>query len=177
MSLDLYVKTKNPILSSGTGVFVRENGRTFELKTVEDVRSRFPDADLSNISVDTGETFEFFHINLTHNLTEMASHIPCGNHSAYELLWHPERMWGECDVKKYIEEWNYTEEGWKLRPEWVSMLEEAMKYALKHEKELSAYNPDNGWGSYEQFRDALCELFAKVYPIEDYDNYYIVASV
>lgn len=51
MSLDLYITSKTPIRKRGTGVFVRENGQTVELKTMEEVRSHFPDADLSHITV------------------------------------------------------------------------------------------------------------------------------
>lgn len=178
MSLDLYIKKKTPIIKSGTGVYARENGRMFELKTVNEVMSRFPNTDPSSIKVEEYETDEYFHTNLTHNLCEMADHIPVGgNFTAYHLLWHPEKIYGDPDVKKRNEEWDYTEEGWHLREDYVSRVEDAMKYAMKHEKTLSKYNPDNGWGSYEQLRDALCELFQELYPIEDMDEYYIVASV
>jgi len=51
MSLDLYITSKTPIRKRGTGVYVRENGQTVELKTMEEVRSHFPDSDLSHITV------------------------------------------------------------------------------------------------------------------------------
>ena len=37
MGLDLYIKSKTPIKKRGTGVYVRENGKTRELKTVAEV--------------------------------------------------------------------------------------------------------------------------------------------
>ena len=60
----------------GTGVFIRDNGQTRELKTVEEVKAHFPDADTSDIDIREWEDDELFHCNMTHNLTEMASHVP-----------------------------------------------------------------------------------------------------
>ena len=112
MSLDLYIKSSRPVRHRGTGVFVREDGRTRELRTLKEVREHFPDADLSDIRVTDYEDDELFHMNLTHNLTTMASHVPIAGTdgavtlprdyekdkpdfepeplTAYNLLWHPE---------------------------------------------------------------------------------------
>ena len=51
MSLDLYIKTSTPVIKRGTGVYVREDGKTKELKTMAEVKERFPDADMSRIKV------------------------------------------------------------------------------------------------------------------------------
>jgi len=56
MSLDLYIKTKTPVVKRGTGVYVRENGKTKELKTMTEVKERFPDVDLSQIKIFEYET-------------------------------------------------------------------------------------------------------------------------
>ena len=112
MSLDLYIYSRRPVRHQGTGVFVRDNGQTRELKTIDEVRQHFPDAELSDIHVTDYEDNELFHMNLTHNLTEMASHVPIAGTdghlslpqdyerdepsfspkplTAYNLLWHPE---------------------------------------------------------------------------------------
>ena len=42
MSLDLYIKSKTPILKHGTGVYVREKGGTRELESIAEVRKYFP---------------------------------------------------------------------------------------------------------------------------------------
>jgi hypothetical protein len=112
MSLDLYIRSHHPVKHRGTGVFIRDNGQTRELKTVEEVKAHFPDADTSDIDIREWEDDELFHCNMTHNLTEMASHVPIEGTdgvvtlprdyernkpdfkpeplSAYNLLWHPE---------------------------------------------------------------------------------------
>lgn len=38
MSLDLYIKSNYPVKHRGTGVFVRDNGQTRELKTIDEVK-------------------------------------------------------------------------------------------------------------------------------------------
>ena len=43
MSLDVSLYSKNPISKKGTGVFIRENGKTKEL-TIEEVREKYPNA-------------------------------------------------------------------------------------------------------------------------------------
>lgn len=56
MSLDLYIRSKTPVCKRGTGVYIRENGKTRELKTVAEVKEYFPDADLSDIKMQEYET-------------------------------------------------------------------------------------------------------------------------
>ena len=112
MSLDLHIYSSRPVRHQGTGVFVRDNGQTRELKTIDEVRRHFPDADLSDIHVTDYEDDKLFHLNLTHNLKDMASHVPIAGAeghltlprdyerdkpdfkpeplTAYNLLWHPE---------------------------------------------------------------------------------------
>ena len=112
MSLDLYLRSRKSVRHRGTGVYVREDGVTRELRTMDEVKEHFPDADLSDVHVYDYEDDEVLHINLTHNLTEMASHVPIAGTdgavtlprdfekdkpdfkpeplSAYNLLWHPE---------------------------------------------------------------------------------------
>lgn len=51
MSLDLYIRSHHPVKHRGTGVFVRDNGQTRELNTIEEVKAHFPDADTSDIDI------------------------------------------------------------------------------------------------------------------------------
>ena len=76
MSLDLYLKSPKPVRHRSTGVFIRRDGATRELETIEEVKEHFPDADLSNIHVTEYVDDTALSINLTHNLVEMAEHVP-----------------------------------------------------------------------------------------------------
>ena len=84
MSLDLYIKSKKPVVKRGTGVYVREDGKTKELKTMAEVKEHFPDADLSQIKVFEYETNDVWHENITHNMNEMARNVPIGEHTLYD---------------------------------------------------------------------------------------------
>ena len=86
MSLDLYIKSKTPIKKTGTGVYIRENGETRELKTKEEVKQYFPEQEVEEKIY---ETDEVWHGNMTHNLGRMADKVCSGNRTLYQLLWHP----------------------------------------------------------------------------------------
>jgi len=136
MSLDLYIISKAPIRKCGTGVYVRENGQTVELKTMEQVRSHFPDADLSHISVHEYEDEDFWQGNITHNMNKMATEVPIENTelTLYDLLWRPdEHCFATAGSKGYRE---YVLNGYL--------------YLRTHKEELLPLNPDNGWGNYDQ---------------------------
>lgn len=136
MSLDLHITSKSPIRKRGTGVYVRENGQTFELKTMEEVRSHFPDADLSHISVYEYEDDNFWHGNITHNMNEMASEVPIEGTelTLYDLLWRPD-------------EHNIASAG---SPGYREYVLKGYLYLRAHKAELLRLNPDNGWGNYDQ---------------------------
>ena len=200
MSLDLYIKSSRPVRHRGTGVFIREDGRTRELRTMEEVKAHFPDADLSDVKVVDYEDDELFHMNLTHNLTTMASHVPIAGTeghltmprdferdkpdfkpeplTAYNLLWHPETnplLKNEILHKRDDdgEEWDI--EVTRITPELVRQLMAVQHYIANHREELSRFNPSNGWGTYEQLRDRCRDLLMAVLdiPVEDYGEYYI----
>ena len=42
-------------------------------------------------------------------------------------------------------------------------IEEALEYLLSHEKQLSKYNPENGWGHYENFVYCLPQYIRACY--------------
>lgn len=134
MSLDLYLTSKIKRQYVGTGVFIRENGTTKELQTIEDVKAHFPDADTSEIKERMYETCEVFSKNITHNLGEMARHVLCddGLHTLYEMMWRPEEHGFDVVNEKYR-----------------MNIAECLSFMLIHRKELEQYNPENGWGSYD----------------------------
>lgn len=196
MSLDLYIKSSRPLRHRGTGVFVRENGATRELKTLAEVKEHFPDADLNDIHVTDYEVDELFHCNMTHNLTEMASHIPIAGTegicalprfaddptdkplSAYNLLWHPETnplLKNESLHRKDEDGEEWDVEVTRIDAELVRQVMAVQHYTANHREELSAYNPDNGWGTYDQLLRATRDLLVCLLdiPVEDYGDYYI----
>lgn len=139
MSLDIYAKSKKKIQSGqqlGTGY--RKWSR----------EERATATDLTN---------EVLWINITHNLGKMASHVPiewtdeCGNKyksSLYYVMWRPDEILPSTKIKlKDVRE----------------PLEIGFQYLLAHEKELSKYNPENGWGHYENFVHCLPEYIRACY--------------
>ena len=135
MSLDLYIISPEPVVKRGTGVFIRRNGQNFELKTLEEVKQCFPNSDLSRISVYEYADEYYWHGNITHNMNEMARHVPIegSDQTLYDLLWRPEeqgflaagsRGYREAVLKGYL-------------------------YLRGHSENLAQFNPDNGWGDYD----------------------------
>ena len=164
MSLDLYITSKTPVRKRGTGVYVRENGRTLELKTLNEVIDHFPDADTSHIKEYVYETDEVWHENITHNMTEMAHHVPIGELTLYDYLWHPE------------------ENGFKVASEeYLKGLFEGLLYLKKHKKELLPYeppiNPKTGerWGDYDLLL-SFCVSLVKCLMELDFSQEYVIES-
>lgn len=148
MSLDLYITSSRMRTASGTGVYVRSNGKTVELKTIDEIRDRFPERDLDNITVREYETDEMWHGNITHNLGEMADHVPCGDsETLYDALW--------------LTEDRVPDDGY------VAALSASLAYMAVNRRDLEQYNPANGWGSWKSlykfladFIDGLTECMA-----------------
>lgn len=137
MSLDLYIKSGKTKQERGTGVYVRENGRTVELKTLDEVKKHFPNADFSHIREDIYETNIVWHENITHNLGEMARNVPIGCLSLYDYLWHPKEHGFE-----------------KVSEEYRKGIFEGLQFLKNHKEELLDFeppaDPDTGkrWGDY-----------------------------
>lgn len=153
MSLDLYITSKTPIRKRGTGVYVRENGQTVELKTMEEVRSHFPDADLSHISVHEYEDGDFWHGNITHNMNEMASEVPIEGVelTLCDLLWRPD-------------EHGFATAG---LPGYREFVLKGYLYLRAHKEELLPLNPDNGWGNYDQLRAFTLDFLQHLISADD----------
>ena len=138
MSLDLYIKSEKNRQEGGTGVYVREKGRTIELKTLDEVRRHFPDADLSQIREYVYETDIVWHENMTHNMGDMARNVPIGYLTLYDYLWHPKEHGFE-----------------KVTEEYRKGISDGLQFLEKHKKELLLFeppvDPDTGkrWGDYD----------------------------
>lgn len=164
MSLDLYIRSKTPVRKRGTGVYIRENGKTRELKTVAEVKEYFPDADLSDIKMQEFETNDLWHENITHNMGKMASHVPVGEQTLYMYLWRPEEI-------------GFTH----VTAEYVQGVFTGLLYLKAHKDEILQYlppiHPETGkrWGSYEQLVDFCVSLVNCLneldYETEEYEIY------
>ena len=70
--------------------------------------------------------------NITHNLGKMADQVRLSNgHTLYQVLWRPEEL-------------DFVYAG-----EIIRWLKEGLSILLSNPEKYKAYNPENGWGSYE----------------------------
>lgn len=125
MSLDVYLLSPVPIVKSGTGVFVRLDGKTTELSP-EEVLKRFG----RHVKMYKRETNKLFHANITHNLGEMAEAA-----GIYRHLWRPEKL------------------GIDLAMLLIPPLSEGYRKLLSEPEKFKEFNPPNGWGDYEDLVD------------------------
>jgi hypothetical protein len=171
MSLDLMIKSNTPVIHRGTGIYIRENGGSKELETKQEVLKYFPDVNPDTIEETSYEDDTYFHVNLTHNLTKMASNckvIGTCNYDAdsavitlYDLLWHPKE-----NLKIITPNLDYLED-----------LVVCYKELLQNPDFYKQYNPENGWGTYEQLVKATKEYIkALTSTSEEFGNYTIVAD-
>ena len=166
MSLDLYVISKEPVKHSGTGVFVRENGKTKELSQ-DECKTLFPDY---NCKEQEYENNELWHGNITHNLGKMAEKVSIKiangpEYSLYQLLWRPEET-GLLGNNQELT-FNYAEHIFRA----LEILKENPDYYKK-------YNPENGWGNYDVLVSFTTDFVNTIghLPVVDNCNYTIEAS-
>ena len=90
----------------------------------------------SNICMNP-EASDIIHMNITHNMAIMASHVPCliNNEpkTLYDAVWHP------------------AENGCANTTPMENILRTSLVHMIYNQKELEKYNPENGWGSYSDF--------------------------
>ena len=132
MSLDIYIKYKHPkkrIIKKGLDVVDYEN----------------------TIAVNNEGTG--WHANITHNMNEMADHIPVSyqvegetyENTLYQLVWRPEEVGigNVCNNTDTVAE----------------ALQTGLAYMITHREELLHYNPSNGWGDYYGFLEWLIDYW------------------
>jgi len=81
-----------------------------------------------DFSLNKVQECEIFSINITHNLTEMASKA-----GIYYALWRPE------------------EEGYKDAKDIIPVLEKGLKDLKERPEYFKQFDAENGWGTYEHF--------------------------
>lgn len=126
MSLDVHLTIPTEVEAKGSGVFIREEGQTRELR-LDEVKTYFPDYNGSVVE-QVHVTSEVFSANITHNLGNMASEA-----GIYEYVWRPEEL-GIMKAKELIE---------PLKAGIAELKRNPIKY--------KQFNPSNGWGSYDIF--------------------------
>lgn len=160
MSLDLTIRTDKLIRHVSTGVYIRENGETIELKTIEDVKRYFPDKDISHIHEQVYYDDKIWTRNITHNLTDMASQVIINNSvDLYKLLWRPKENGFEFVTNEYIE-----------------YINQALSILKVNKTELEIYNPKNEWGNYNCLLSFVEDLSKCLNSLDLNDSKYFIES-
>lgn len=89
MNLNLTIRSEKRYESKGTGVFVRDSSGTRELQTLDEIKTYYPDFDISQITQEYYEPTDIWNGEITHNLAYLASHIKAGKSNLYYYLWKP----------------------------------------------------------------------------------------
>jgi hypothetical protein len=128
MSLDVYLRIPGHKAkrSTGSGIFVRENGQTVEISKAEWM-DRHPDLIPARSEVNE-ESDDVFSANITHNLGKMAEEA-----GIYECLWRPDEL-GITQAESLIK-----------------LLSEGLRKLKRDPERFIPLNPPNGWGSYDDF--------------------------
>lgn len=132
MSLDVYLIAEQPVPKCGSGIFVRENGRTVEI-SAEEWNERHPEAEPIQASQEY-ESCELYSRNITHNLGKMASEA-----GLYKWLWRPD------------------ENGIEAAGQLVPHLREGLGILLTEPERFEQLNPSNGWGDYRGLVDFVTD--------------------
>lgn len=92
---------------------------------------------------------EFFDVNITHNLGEMANKA-----GIYEALWRPYRLhkdWSNTFEGNYEEESEFEKNANIKAKEIIEILEEGLIKLKEDEEYYKKFNASNGWGIYKHF--------------------------
>ena len=123
MSLDVSLVAKEPVKRQGTGIFIREDGRTREL-AFHEISKYFPGP--CQESIEESETKTVYKDNITHNLGKMARMA-----GIYLCLWRPEEL--GIDTASFL----------------IEGLERGLKKLKSNPDYFKSFNPKNGWGDYD----------------------------
>ena len=123
MSLDVSLIAKEPVKRQGTGIFIREDGRTREL-AFHEISKYFPG--YCQEGIEEIETKIVYKDNITHNLGKMARMA-----GIYLCLWRPEEL--GIDTASFL----------------IEGLERGLKKLKSNPDYFKPFNPKNGWGDYD----------------------------
>lgn len=124
MSLDIYL-ISDTVVKRDPAIFIRENGQTIEISR-EEWDERYPSCE----PVMTGYSEDncVYKANITYNLAPMA--VKAG---VYEYLWRP------------------AENGIRVAAQLIIPLVQGIKLMYEDPEQFKALNPQNNWGSYDDF--------------------------
>jgi hypothetical protein len=125
LSLDVYLQQEGESHTYTGLIFVRRDGQTVEMSREEWDRE-YPGRE--PVTIDRTDVNEVYSANITHNLNKMA-----GEAGIYEALWRPEEI-------------GITKAGQLIEP-----LEKGLALMESDPGRFKAFNPKNGWGSYDGF--------------------------
>ena len=126
MSLDVYLTLQDHSTSAtGSGIFVRESGRTVEITRAE-WNAKFPDREPVVVVTGDGDG-TVYHGNITHNLNTMAEAA-----GVYKFLWRP------------------SEYGITTASQLIEPLRAGLERLLNNPESYLPFNPSNGWGDYSE---------------------------
>lgn len=123
MSLDVALIMPGSINPQGSGIFIRQDGRTIEITRAE-WDEKFPG--MEPISIWPTTNSYVFEANITHNLAKMAE-----NAGIYKYLWRPDEI-----------KIDYAEQLISPLTIGLTLLESNPSYFRK-------FDPPNGWGTYD----------------------------
>lgn len=136
MSLDVYLKVNYPVVKNGSGIFIRQNGRMREINHAE-WDEMYPDREPATVLDSDSMDTVVFSANITHNLAQMAREA-----GIHRLVWRPD------------------ENGVTVASQLIEPLTEGLKRLKESPEYFKAYNPENGWGSYEVLIEFVEEYLA-----------------
>lgn len=152
MSLDVYLISDHPIVKkSGSGIFIRENGRTVEV-TEDYWYQSHPGEGAFKIRHEESEyeTNEVYSSNITHNLTPMADAA-----GIYRALWKPftlklpKEVLASLGDLPYDQRYEIEESTEVFAKDLIEPLREGLHKLKLDPDNYKMLNPDNGWGTYE----------------------------
>ena len=143
MSLDVSLKYVESVVKSGSGVFIKENGKNIEL-TIEQIKERFPESEV--ITEEEFETNTVFEYNITHNLVPMAKAA-----DIYMELWRPEEI------------------GITKARDLINPLTDGLHRLKNNPERYKEFNPKNGWGDYEVLVGFVSRYLDACYEYPDSD--------
>jgi len=152
MSLDVYIISDSPVKKDhGSGIFVRENGRTIEVSEEYWYQSH-PGHEAVKIRHEQSEyeTNEVYSSNITHNLTAMADAA-----GIYRALWKPftlklpKEVLASLGDLSYDQRYDLEEKTEVLAFDLIEPLREGLHKLKMDPEDYKMLNPENGWGNYE----------------------------
>ncbi len=147
MSLDVYLKAAAPVAATPSlpRIFIREDGQNKELSRAE-WDARFPGREPVVVPPSEERSAELYNGNITHNLGPMAREA-----GIYMECWRPEEI-GITKASQLIEP-----------------LTSGLGALQQEPERFKAFNPDNGWGTYEGLVRFVADYLAACRAFPDAD--------